>query len=255
MNDFNPNNNPDNNESNNGYNNAPFGGGNAPYGDNSGNNPFGNGNYNGNNPFGNQQYNGNTPFGNNGYGGGYNNGYPPNMYGGENGQDAPVKKGSGFAVASFVIALVNMILCCTMLSVITVPLCLIFSIISLAGKRKGTAFAVIGLVVSLISGLLFAYYGYIFYKLSPDFMYFVENHTQIIEEYDKDGTIPERFEKYKDPKYDKYWDRMGFKSFEEFFDYFVKSQRDTSSGSGIHVKVEKSANNAWLGINDLAYIS
>lgn len=234
MNDLNPNNNLGNNEGNNGYNDA----------------PFGNGGYNGNNPFGAPQYNGNTPFGNNGYNGGYNNGYN----GGENGQDAPVKKGGGFAVASFVIALVNMILCCTMLSVISVPLCLIFSIISLAGKRKGTAFAVIGLVVSLISGLLFAYYGYIFYKLSPDLRYFAENRTQIVEEYEKDGTIPERFEKYNDPKYDRYWERMGFKSFDEFFAYFIKSQGGTSSDNGINVKVERGASSAWLGMNDLALI-
>ena len=75
------------------------------------------------------------------------------------------------------------------------------------------------------SALFFAYYGYLVYKVAPDFVYFAENQNQIIEEYDRDGSIPERFEKYRDPKYDKYWDRMGYKSFDEFFDKLIEEQK------------------------------
>ncbi|WP_037291218.1 hypothetical protein, partial [Ruminococcus flavefaciens] len=125
---------------------------------------------------------------------------------------------AGLAIASFVISLVNMILCCTLLSIVTVPLCLIFSIASLVKKRKGTAFAIIGIIISLLSGLAFAYYGFFIYKIMPDVMYFAEHQEQIIEDYDRDGTIPERYEKYRDPKFNKYWKQYNCDSFDEFFE-------------------------------------
>ena len=153
-------------------------------------------------------------------------------------ENAPVKKGAGPAIAALVISLVNLVLCCTVLSFITVPLCLILAIVTLAGKRKGTGMAVASIIISVISGIFFVYYGYIVYKVTPDFMYYVDHQNQIIEEFDRDGTIPERFEKYRDPKYDKYWDRIGYDSFDEFFAAFIKNQKENrynyenSSNSG-----------------------
>lgn len=229
----------DNSTDNNGYNNGygnpnPFNNGNQYNGQNNGyinGNQYNNQNngYNNGNPY-NNGYNGNNPFTGN------YNGYPQNMY--NNNDGMPEQKGAGFAIASFVISLVNFVLCCTVLSVVTVPICLIFSIVSLVGKRKGKGFAIAGIIISVISGIFFAYYGYIFYKVGPDFIYFAENSTQIIEEYDRDGTIPERFEKYRDPKYDKYWDRMGYDSFDEFFDRFIKDQKRKNE-SGVTYDYER----------------
>ena len=177
--------------------------------------------------------NGNN-YGNNDNGRGY---FPDGEFRGmydENYNMPPEQKGSGLAIAAFVIALVNIIPCCTMLSIVTVPLCLILAIVSLVGKRKGKGFAITAIILSVIAGLLFAYYGFIMYKVGPDYMYFVANANQIVEDYDEDGTIPERFEKYRDPKYDKYWQRNGCDSFDEFFGKFIESYKsgaNFSSGS------------------------
>ena len=164
--------------------------------------------------------------------GGYQNNNQYNNY--DSNYDMPhdERRGGGFAIASFVLALVNIVPCCTCLSIITVPLCIIFAIVSLAQKRKGKGFAIAGIILSVLAGLFFAYYGFILYNVMPDAMYFVENQQQITEDYDRDGTIPERFEKYRDPKYDKYWERNGYKDFDEFFGKeIIEKQRSNLSGS------------------------
>ena len=174
--------------------------------------------------------NGNN-YGNNNNGRGY---FPDGEFRGmynENYNMPPEQKGSGLAIAAFVIALINIILCCTMLSIISVPLCLIFAIVSLVGKRKGKGFAITAIILSAIAGLLFAYYGFIMYKIGPDCTYFVLNSEQIVADYEEDGTIPERFDKYRDPKYDKYWQRNGCDSFDEFFGKFIESYKSGASFS------------------------
>lgn len=153
---------------------------------------------------------------------------------GENYDLTPEPKGSGLAIAAFVIALVNIVPCCTALSIISVPLCIILAIVSLVGKRKGKGFAITAIILSVLAGLMFAYYGFIVYKITPDYIYFVSNADQIVEDYEEDGTIPERYEKYRDPKYDKYWQRSGYDSFDEFFGQFIESFRsgvDSAAGS------------------------
>ena len=231
MNDpFGINNNNNDNDNNNagGYDNNNAGGydnNNAGGYDNSNMGGYDNNNmggYNNNNMGG---YDNNNMGGYNNGGGYYQNQQFTGIYNDPNYNQSDERKSAGFAIAAFVIAIVNIFPCCTTLSIISVPLCLIFAIISLVGKRKGTVFAVIGLILSLLSGLLFAYYGFIVYKIMPDFVYFSEHQEQIIDDYDRDGTIPERFEKYRDPKYDKYWERMGYDSFDEFFAKFIEEQK------------------------------
>lgn len=181
-----------------------------------------NNNYNYNN-------NNNNYYNNNPNGGGY---YPDGEFRGAYRDNIePERKGKGLAIAAFVIAIVNIIPCCTTLSIIAVPLSIIFAIISLVGKRQGTVFAVIGIVLSLLASLFFGYYAYIVYKIYPDMLYFVQNEEQITEDYETDGTIPERFEKYRDPKYDKYWKRQGFDSFDEFFGKFIDTYRNSGTYS------------------------
>ena len=138
-----------------------------------------------------------------------------------------------------------------MLSIITVPLCLIFSIISLVKKRKGTAFAIIGLIIALISGALFAYRGVMVYRFFSDgvwsdFVYFAENEEQIIEDYERDGTIPDRYDKYRSPKYDKIWKDSGFEDFDDFFDQFIKQRKAEGNGTGSY-STGKSSTDLALG--------
>ncbi|SEH39268.1 hypothetical protein SAMN02910265_00311 [Ruminococcus flavefaciens] len=253
MDDFNNMNNNDQNNNTNNLNNG-YGNGEQYNAQNNGNqyNGYGNGgqysNQNGGYPY-NNGYNGNNPFTGN------YNGYPQyNMY---NNEGIAERKGAGFAIASFVISLVNLMFCATMLSIVTVPLCLIFSLISLVGKRKGTAFAVIGVIVSVISLIFFVYIGFLVYKIGPDLVYFSEHSTQIIEEYDRDGTIPEQYEKYRDPKYDKYWNRMGYDSFDELFAEFIKNQKkNQNSGRSYYYEndTKKDRNSARYSGNDLVAV-
>lgn len=132
---------------------------------------------------------------------------------------------TGFATASFIISIINLIFCASMLSFITVPVSIILSIVSLATHRGGKVFAIFGIIISVISAFLFGAFLYVFMKISPDIMYFQENSTEIISEYETDGTIPEQFEKYRSPDYDKYWEAMGCNDFDGFFKMWIDSYK------------------------------
>lgn len=219
---------------------------------------FGNNNNNNNNtggePYGNNGYgnaggndsNGAAGSSNNGYGSGndYYGGYGSrkdnykrdnfglyndssyNMYPQSPQSMKPEKKGFGFALTALIVAVINLIICKSIISIITVPLCLVFAIISLAGKRKGKAMAIISIVLSVVSAVIFGFYMYIGIKIMPDMVYFIENSETITEEFEKDGTIPERFEKYREPKFDRYWKKSGYDDFDGFFKDFIRSYKD-----------------------------
>lgn len=186
------------------------------------------------NPYGNvRQYDNyqsdNKSFQNNNYGyqNGYNGGYPQNYQPVYNNGYGAVRqntaKNSGLAIASFIIAVVNLVVFRTLLSVIAVPLSIVFAIISLAKKRTGTGFAIAGIVISVISAVIIGSAIAVFVRLYPDAKYFVQNEETIVQEYMENGTIPEYYEKYNAPKYNKYWKAMGCKDFNEFFGMIIES--------------------------------
>lgn len=157
-----------------------------------------------------------------------------NQYGAPQPNDANDKSRSkGFAIAAFVIALVNLILCSCSLTIIAVPLSLIFAIITLAGHRGGKVFAIISIVISVISSVIFAFSVAFIVKLIPDFEYFVEHENQIVSEYNETGEVPEYYQKYEDPKFDKYWSAFGYENFNSFFGDFINGA--TSGNVGISV--------------------
>ena len=131
------------------------------------------------------------------------------------------------AIASFVISLVNFIFCGFMLSFISAPISIIMGIVSLVKKRGGKVFAILGIVISLISLMIFSFFTSIFIKIYPDMEYFVKNDTQIISEYNATGEIPEQFEKYRSSKYDKYWQAVQCENFDEFFGTFIKAYQQS----------------------------
>ena len=99
---------------------------------------------------------------------------------------APVQekgKGVGFAVAAFIIALVNLVFCGGVFSIIAVPLSLVFAIVSLASHRRGKAFAIISIVVSVLSSVVFGFYVMFYVKIMPDIVYFSNHYQEIIDEY------------------------------------------------------------------------
>ncbi|MDE5771265.1 MAG: hypothetical protein K2I06_06495 [Ruminococcus sp.] len=132
---------------------------------------------------------------------------------------------TGLATASFVISLLNLVFCACMGSFITAPVSVILGVVSLATHRGGKIFAILGIVISVISSVLFALYMYVAVKVAPDVMYFQQNSTEIISAYESDGEIPEQFEKYRSSDYDKYWNAMGCNDFDGFFKIWIESYK------------------------------
>jgi hypothetical protein len=95
-------------------------------------------------------------------------------------------------------------------------------------KRKGTVLAIFGIIFSVLAGLALFVYGKTFYDVSKDMVYFAEHEDQIIEDYERDGTIPKRFDKYRDSKYDDVWGEGN--TFDDFFDEFVKRRKEENRG-------------------------
>ncbi len=128
--------------------------------------------------------------------------------------------GKAFAIAALALSLLNLT-AVTLLTPITLPLVIIFIIISVkrGGGAKGMAIA--AAIISLLTAIFFSFVVYIFAKIYPDMRYFFDNGEEIVMEYDKSGTIPSRYDKYRDDKYDDIWDSFGYDSFDEFFDDFV----------------------------------
>ena len=207
-------------------------------------------------PYGNiRQYDSPQYNNNQNYNGGYQQNYQydqpayNNGYYGQQPYARNIQKDSGLAIASMVIALVNLIVFRTLLSIIAVPLSLIFAIVSLAQKRSGKGFAITGIVVSVISMILIGTVIALFVKVYPDFEYFAQNQEKIITEYQEDGTIPEQYEKYNDPKYDKLWKSMGLKDFNEFFGMLIDKYISDYSNDDYYYEFEEDYDH---GITDLA---
>jgi len=197
-----------------------------------------------NNGYGNypppQQYNGYgnnppPPQQNNGYGNypppqqynGYGN-YPPppqNGYGYPNNgryvppvRSAVPQKSNGLAIAGMVTALANLIMFNGLLGFITVPVALILTILAVKRKSGNKVLYIISIAASAISTLIFAAYVYYAVNIWPEAKYFMDNRTQIMDEYERTGRIPERFEKFNESKYTPLWHLLGFESFDDLFD-------------------------------------
>ena len=172
-----------------------------------------------NNGYGNypppQQYNG---YGNyppppqNGYGYSGNGRYVPPV------RSAVPQKSNGLAIAGMVTALANLIMFNGLLGFITVPVALILTILAVKRKSGNKVLYIISIAASAISTLIFAAYVYYAVNIWPEAKYFMDNRTQIMDEYERTGRIPERFEKFNESKYTPLWHLLGFKSFDDLFD-------------------------------------
>lgn len=127
---------------------------------------------------------------------------------------------TGLATASFIISVVNLLFFACAFSFVLAPVAIVMGIMSLVKRQGGKGFAITGIVISTVSLLIFGVFTAIFMKVYPDMEYFIRNDTAIISEFEENGKIPEQFEKYKAPEYDKYWVTFGGE-FEDFFEYFI----------------------------------
>ena len=130
----------------------------------------------------------------------------------------------------------------------------------LAKKFGGKGFAIAAIIISLISTFVFCSAIAVCVKLYPDFRYFALHEQQIIEEYHENGTIPEQFEKYNAPRYNKYWTAFGCKDFNEFFGKIIDnfaSETDESSSDrsydGYDGNDGEYDDEFDLGVKDLAF--
>jgi len=135
------------------------------------------------------------------------------------------KTGTGVAVAALCISLVNFFIFASFLSFIAVPLTLIFAIMALKRKNGGKAMAIVSIVIAIISAAIFAVYVAIIVKIVPDIKYFAEHDKEIVAEYEETGMAPDHYSKYRDKKYDKLWENMGYDDFDSFFGYIVKEYK------------------------------
>lgn len=152
--------------------------------------------------------------------------YDQNPYynNGEGGNPESEKK--GFAIAALVLGIISILCGCCGFGFITAPLSIIFGIIALVKRQGGTVMSIVGITLStvftvaIIALTIFinTKFGYIF----NDYMKFVENAPEVVEEYHETGELPDYLEKYNDPKYDEFWESGGFDDFNDFFDQFVE---------------------------------
>lgn len=129
----------------------------------------------------------------------------------------------GFAIASLVLSILSLILCCCwgFNLVLAIP-ALILGIVALVKRYKGKGMAISGIIISsvsiLITGMMLVSYGPIFkdvFRTANDF----EN---IRDTYEETGELPEYLEKYTDEKYDYIWQSEGYDDFYDFFDYVIE---------------------------------
>lgn len=130
------------------------------------------------------------------------------------------KKPIWAAIVCFVTSLVNLVSCCCC-TYLLAPVSLVFGIISLAKKWRGASFAVSGIVISSVAIVFMIVSQIAFGEMSRDLSYIIVQSEQYAEEYSRTGEIPEEFEKYTDPEYDKYWETLGFDNFYEFLDFIM----------------------------------
>lgn len=144
----------------------------------------------------------------------------------------PYANSKGLAVASFVLSLVNIFCCCCSLSFILAPLAIIFSIVTLVQKRGGKGFAIAGLVISGIVLLAIIATELAFGEPAQDFTTFANNGAAYVEMYEETGEVPDEFTKYRDPKYDRYWESLGTEDFDDFYGRFVNWYKQNVLGNG-----------------------
>ena len=147
-----------------------------------------------------------------------NNNYGQTPYGYDgNSHNMPKKEPIWAAVTSFVLSLVSLVFCCCCCSYLTLIVSLVFGIISLVNKWRGTGFAVSGIVISAVTIILMVISQVMFGQMGRDMSEIMINSSKYVDEYRETGEIPDEFVKYNDPKYDMYWSIIGYDDFEDFF--------------------------------------
>jgi len=141
----------------------------------------------------------------------------------------PPKKSIALALTGFILSLTTMLLgCCAVIPAVGMFLfavsfaALLLCILSLCLKKGGTAFAVVGAVISLMMCVVYLLSFTVFKGINEDVLTFSQDPQKYINDYHETGEIPEEFSEYSDPKYDWVWKSMDLESFEDFYKEFIE---------------------------------
>ncbi|MCM1529356.1 MAG: DUF4190 domain-containing protein [Alistipes sp.] len=122
------------------------------------------------------------------------------------------------SVTSLVLGIISLVLCCCcpylfLLSVASI----VFGIIALVQGMSGKGMAIAGIAISSVVLIIALLLNLIFGAIIKDLTKLSNEPQYYVEMYEETGEVPEEFQKYCDPKYDKYWDAMNIDGFDTFY--------------------------------------
>ena len=152
----------------------------------------------------------------------------------------------GLSITSLIFGILSLI-CCGCGAITFAPVSIILAIIALATKRGGKGMAVAGIILSAVSIGFVIFVSSTYSEEVSDFSKFMQNSEQYVQMYKETGEIPEEFQKYKDPKYDQFWQGSNYKNFEEFYADLISkvdsgAAQGTTTGAAIY-------SDAFTGMN------
>lgn len=140
----------------------------------------------------------------------YPNGYQRPYYHAPMQQRKPI----GFAVAALVLGLVSLVGICCCINFVTAPLAIIFGIIALVQKQRGTGMSITGIITATLSLIAVLICFLAFAELVPyaediasDYERVIVEADEIFPEYEETGELPEFLTKYLEDPYDSWLDK------------------------------------------------
>lgn len=141
----------------------------------------------------------------------------------------------GFAVAAFVLGLASVLgfFCCSAcVTIITAPLAVIFGIIALARRNRGTGLSVTGLVMGalclvILVAFLVAFKDLFRYMptITEDFTRLSQEQDEVFPAYEADGTLPDYLKKYLEPPFSDFFAKYDG-TFYDVMDYMLSIYKD-----------------------------
>lgn len=154
--------------------------------------------------------------------------------------DNPNAYKKGLAIFAFVLSLINLLCCCTLVYAVSpigyifvIP-AIILAIISLVTKRGGKGLAIAALIIAGISLVFMLIVGSKAKEPMTDMITLTQNADKYIQMWDETQEVPAEFQKYNDPKYDQIWPNMNppMKNFTQFYgEYLIPALKNSRGGA------------------------
>lgn len=150
----------------------------------------------------------------------------------------PPKKGIGFAVASMVLGIISVVMCCSIfIRTILSIAALVFGIIALVSKQRGTGMSITGIITSSVSIIMSIILLVAFGKVAPEFGSFIMDlckaavdQETVVEEYERTGELPDYLQKYDEGEWGEFFDSLYDGGFKEYFEeVFIDSNNHSNN--------------------------